>query len=75
MDYVVNQANTIAEKLGDVSEYLSAAERVGVDQVSLLSGVQNEIDKIQLKINSTASTLGSKTQEKSKDIQHVLNIV
>lgn len=75
LDYVVNQANTVTEKLGDLSEYLSAAKRVGVDQDFLLSDFQNGIDKLQLMIHSVASNFGSKTKKKSKDIQHVFNIV
>lgn len=75
LDYVVNQANTTGEKLRDVSEYLSAAKRVGVDQVFLPSDVQTNINNIQSKIDSSATALGSKTQDNSKRIRHLLNSV
>ncbi|KAL5547702.1 hypothetical protein UlMin_002933 [Ulmus minor] len=73
LDYVVHQADITVENLRNVSDYLSAAKRIGVDSVSLPARVQNSIDEIQTKINSSASTLSSTTEKNSKDIQNGLD--
>lgn len=75
LDYVVNQADNISENLSNVSDYLSAAKKVGVDSIFLPSDVLKNIDSIQTKINSSASTLSKTTSDNSKNIQDVLNSV
>ncbi|XP_030954701.1 uncharacterized protein LOC115977154 [Quercus lobata] len=75
LNYVVNQADTIAENLNNVSDYLSAAKKVGVDSIFLPSDVVKNIDSIETKINSSASTLSKTTSDNSKNIQDVLNSV
>lgn len=72
---MVKQADTAVEKLRNVSDYLAAAKRVGVDQISLPPNVQNDIDKVETKINSSAITLERKADQNSDKIQHVLNSV
>lgn len=75
LEYIVLQANTTAENLRNVSGYLSAAKQVAVAQVFLPSNVQSDIDQIQNKINSAASTLSDKTTDRSKDIKYVIDSV
>ncbi|CAA3028699.1 uncharacterized protein LOC111389910 [Olea europaea subsp. europaea] len=75
LEYVVHQANTASDKLRNVSELLSAAKKVGVDQVFLPSNVQSDIDRIQTKINSSASTLATRTEDNSKDIKNIIESV
>ncbi|KAG8381726.1 hypothetical protein BUALT_Bualt05G0002600 [Buddleja alternifolia] len=75
LEYVVHQADVTSENLRNVSEYLSAAKQINVDQVSLSSNVQTDIDQIQAKISSSASTLADKTQDNSKDIKHLIESV
>ncbi|KAM4133299.1 hypothetical protein ACJW30_01G318100 [Castanea mollissima] len=75
LNYVVNQADTIADNLSNVSDYLSAAKKVGVDSIFLPSDVLKNIDNIETKINSSASTLSKTTSDNSKNIQDVLNSV
>ena len=75
MEYVVNQSDTTVEKLRNVSEYLAAAKQVGVDQVFLPSNVQTDIDRIESKINSSASTLAVRTADNSGDIKYLLDSV
>ncbi|KAG9147007.1 hypothetical protein Leryth_005267 [Lithospermum erythrorhizon] len=75
LDYVVDQANKTAENLKDVSEYLAAAKRIGVDQVFLPANVQTDIDEIQTKINSSATTLATRTADNSDDIKHLIDSV
>ncbi|KAB1204659.1 hypothetical protein CJ030_MR8G012731 [Morella rubra] len=71
--YVVYQADFTAEKLRSVSDYLGAAKQIGVDRVFLPSNVQTDIDQIETKINSSASTLADRTVENSDDIQDLLD--
>lgn len=73
LEYVVDQADSTVEKLRNVSEYLGAAKQVGVDQVFLPSNVQTDIDQIETKINSSASTLADRTVENSDDIRDLLD--
>ncbi|KAF8400575.1 hypothetical protein HHK36_013874 [Tetracentron sinense] len=75
LEYVVKQADTTVVNLKNVSDYLVAAKRIGVAQVSLPSNVQANIDNIKMKIHAAASTLSKQTVKNSKDIQDVLDTV
>lgn len=75
LGYVVDQADATAENLQNVSDYLSAAKQIAVDQVLLPSNVQSDIDQIQAKISSSASTLANETQDNSEDIKNVIESV
>ncbi|KAK6119449.1 hypothetical protein DH2020_046802 [Rehmannia glutinosa] len=75
LEYVVQQANTTSESLRNVSEYLSAAKKINVDQVFLPSNVQMKIDQIQNKINSSANMLSSKTEDNSEKIKNLIEKV
>ncbi|KAK7304095.1 hypothetical protein RJT34_15138 [Clitoria ternatea] len=69
LEYVVSQADFTAENLRNVSDYLDAAKKIGVEAVFLPSDVQKDIDDVKTKINSSATTLSSKTKDNSKKIQ------
>lgn len=73
LNYVVHQADVTVENLRNVSDYLAAAKRIGVDAVFLPEEVQNKIDQIQTKINSSAMTLSKTTQDNSMQIQDGLD--
>lgn len=75
LEYVVNQADTTVDKLRTVSTYLAAAKLIAVDQVFLPSNVQTDIDQIETKINSSASTLADRTMDNSDDIKDLLDSV
>ncbi|XP_057968300.1 uncharacterized protein LOC131157883 [Malania oleifera] len=75
LDYVVHKASTTVDNLRSVSGYLSAAKKVGVDQVTLADNIQSNIDNIQKKINTSANTLSERTKKNSRDIQQVLDDV
>ncbi|XAR69409.1 hypothetical protein NMG60_11000974 [Bertholletia excelsa] len=75
LKYVVNQSDTTSAKLRNVSEYLGAAKKIGVDAVFLPSNVQSDIDKIETKINSSASLLTAKTKDNAKKIRDLLDSV
>ncbi|XP_047964674.1 uncharacterized protein LOC125209108 [Salvia hispanica] len=75
LEYVVYQADTTSESLKNVSGYLAAAKQINVDQVSLPPNVIGDIDSIQTKINSSASTLSTKTEDNSQKIKDLIQSV
>lgn len=58
-----------------VSDQLSAAKSIGVDQILLPPTVQNSIDGVDKKINSSATKLEEETEKNSNDIQQILDAV
>lgn len=75
LKYVVNQADNTVENLTIVSDYLSAAKGVGVDQIFLPASIHNSINKVDSMINAAATTLRKETDENSDEIQKVLDTV
>ncbi|XP_020535333.2 uncharacterized protein LOC105635043 [Jatropha curcas] len=75
LNYVVNQADNTVQNLTTVSEYLSAAKGVGVDQFFLPPKIQNSISKVDKLINASATTLQTETDKNSDEIQKVLDSV
>lgn len=75
LDYVVSQADFTVGELRNVSDYLSQAKQLGVDQVFLPANVQTDIDQIQIKINSSASNVADKTAENADDMKDLLDSV
>ena len=69
LEYVVSQADFTAENLRNVSDYLDAAKKIGVDAVFLPSDVQKQIEDVQSKIRTAASDLSNKTADNSKKIK------
>lgn len=69
----MSQADFTAENLRNVSHYLDAAQKIGVDAVFLPGDVQKNIDEVQTKINSSAAELSSKTKENSETIKDVID--
>lgn len=68
LNYVVSQADTTVESLRNLSGYLGAAKRIGVDSVFLPSDVQSNIDTTITKLNSAATKLSNTTEKNSKRI-------
>nr|XP_043606201.1 uncharacterized protein LOC122578328 [Erigeron canadensis] len=75
LEYVVDQANTTAEKLRSLSDDLAAAKKIGVAQVFLPVQVQSDIDEIQVKLNTSSYALSDRTEDNKEDIHRVLNAV
>ncbi|XP_050234576.1 uncharacterized protein LOC126682855 [Mercurialis annua] len=75
LKFVVHQADNTVDNLTIVSENLSAAKGVGIDQFSLPSRVQNSINKVNDMINSSATTLRKTTDENSDQIQKAFDAV
>lgn len=73
LKYVVNQADTTVENLRNLSGYLGAAKRIGVDAIFLPADVQSNIDTTLTKINSAATQLSDTTEKNSKRIDDGLD--
>lgn len=69
------QANFTVENLNNVSRYLDEAKNIGVGQLRLPENLQNKINDIQTKMNTASNMLDDKTQENSRRIRHVLDLV
>ncbi|KAL0342144.1 UNVERIFIED_CONTAM: hypothetical protein Scaly_1877000 [Sesamum calycinum] len=75
LDYVLGQADSTVSNLKNVSNYLTAAKKVGVDQVFLPQDVQNNIDKVNNMIVSASDALESATNQNKDDIFRYLDAV
>ncbi|XP_077243963.1 uncharacterized protein LOC143884341 isoform X1 [Tasmannia lanceolata] len=75
LSFVVNQSDFTVEILRNVTEFLSVAKTINVDQVLLPSDIKSEIDKLNVDLISAANTLTEKTSENSLKIRKALNAV
>ncbi|XP_042502415.1 uncharacterized protein LOC122079771 [Macadamia integrifolia] len=75
LKYVVNQSDYTVQTLRNVTDFLSIAETINVDEVFLPSNVKDEIDKLNVDLNTAANTLTEKTSENSGKIRKVFNAV
>lgn len=75
LSYILSQTNETVESLRNVSDYLAAAKRIGVDSVTLPVDVQKNIDTIQTKINSSANSLSDAVDDNSGNIDNFLDKV
>ncbi|BFG40245.1 hypothetical protein CerSpe_265190 [Prunus speciosa] len=75
LSYVVDQADTTAENLRNVSDYLSAAKKIGLDAIVLPADIQKSMDDIMGTIKNVANTLSDTTEKNSKRIQDGLDII
>ncbi|KAF8390027.1 hypothetical protein HHK36_024548 [Tetracentron sinense] len=75
MNYVVNQSDYTVQTLRNVTEFLSLAKTINVAEVFLPSNVKDEIDKLNMDLDTAAHTLTDKTSENSGKIRKVLNAV
>ncbi|CAN6446057.1 unnamed protein product [Victoria cruziana] len=75
LHFVVNQSDFTVQNLRNVSEYLSLAKTINVEQVNLPSDDQREIDKLNNELSSSADMLDEKTAENSIKVQKARNAV
>ncbi|KAJ7954195.1 putative Transmembrane protein [Quillaja saponaria] len=75
LNYVVNQSDYSVETLRNVTAYLSLAKTINVAQFFLPSDVMDDIDKLNVDLNTAADTLNEKTNENSVKIKRVFNAV
>ncbi|XP_026402892.1 uncharacterized protein LOC113298379 [Papaver somniferum] len=75
MTYVVIQSDYVVQTLRNVTQYLSTAKNIKVDQLFLPSEVKDEIDKLNMDLSAAANTLAEKTSENSGRIKKLFNAV
>uniref|UniRef100_A0A0E0K6E0 Uncharacterized protein n=1 Tax=Oryza punctata TaxID=4537 RepID=A0A0E0K6E0_ORYPU len=75
LNFVVSQANFTVENLNNLSDSLSAAKKIDIGRSFLPNDVQNQINDIQGKLNSSATELATRTTDNSDKIQKLLNQV
>ncbi|XP_020251729.1 uncharacterized protein LOC109829067 [Asparagus officinalis] len=75
LSFVVNQSDFTVQILRNVTDFLSFAKTINVEEVYLPSDVQNEIDKLNIDLNNAANTLSDKTNESSEKIRSVIDTV
>ncbi|KZV48875.1 hypothetical protein F511_16682, partial [Dorcoceras hygrometricum] len=73
LNYVVNQSQYTVQTLRNVTEYLSLAKTVSVAQIFLPSDVKDDIDRLNVELNSAADTLEQKTNKNSGKVRKVFN--
>lgn len=71
----MNQSDYTEQILRNVTEYLSLAKTINVAQVFLPTDVMDDIDKLNVDLNTAADTLKEKTSENSVKIKKVFNVV
>ncbi|KAK1268284.1 hypothetical protein QJS04_geneDACA024878 [Acorus gramineus] len=73
LNYVVNQSDFAVQILKNVTEYLSIAKTINVDQVDIPLDAKNKIDKLNVDLNNAASMLSEKTNDNSNKIRSVFD--
>ena len=73
VDYIVGQGNLTVDSLRNFSGSLAAAKNIGVDQVFLPVQVQQKIDVIEDKLNSSANEFSTRALENSKKLKQVMD--
>uniref|UniRef100_A0A0D9WA93 Uncharacterized protein n=1 Tax=Leersia perrieri TaxID=77586 RepID=A0A0D9WA93_9ORYZ len=73
VDYVVGQGNLTVDNLRNFSGCLAAAKNIGVDQIFLPVDVQQKIDVIEEKLNSSANIFSARALENSNKIKTVVD--
>ncbi|TKY54765.1 hypothetical protein E2542_SST19177 [Spatholobus suberectus] len=72
LDYVVNQAQFIAENLTNVSSYFDSAKQL-VSGIPLPLDLGTDIDDVKRKIITAADSLSKKTKDNSKMIHRLID--
>ncbi|KAH1198939.1 hypothetical protein GmHk_18G052408 [Glycine max] len=75
LHYVVNQSDYTVQTLRNVTEYLALAKTIAVAEMFLPSNIMDDIDKLNVDLNSAANTLSEQTKENSFKIRKVFNAV
>ncbi|KAI5401269.1 uncharacterized protein LOC127093973 [Lathyrus oleraceus] len=75
LHFFVNQSDYAVQTLRNVTEYLSLAKTINVNQIILPSDILDDIDKLNVDLNTAADTLSEKTHENSVKIRRVFNYV
>ncbi|XP_020581204.1 uncharacterized protein LOC110025213 isoform X2 [Phalaenopsis equestris] len=75
LSFVVQQSDFIVQILRNVTDYLSLAKTISVDEFYISSDAQNEINKLDVDLRSAAHIISEKTTENSEKIRRAVNYV
>ncbi|XP_020672309.1 uncharacterized protein LOC110092209 isoform X2 [Dendrobium catenatum] len=73
LTFVVQQSDFIVQILRNVTDYLSLAKTISVDEFYISSDVQNRINKLDVDLRSAAFIILEKTTENSEKITRAMN--
>ncbi|KAJ1273117.1 hypothetical protein BS78_06G256000 [Paspalum vaginatum] len=73
IDYVVGQGNLTVDNLRNFAGSLAAAKNITIDQIFLPADVQQKIDVVEDKLNSSANEFSTRALENSRKIKKVVN--
>ncbi|XP_066346179.1 uncharacterized protein [Miscanthus floridulus] len=73
VNYVFGQGNLTVDHLRNFAGSLAAAKNITIDQIFLPADVQQKIDIVEEKLNSSANIFSTRMQENSRKIKRVLN--
>ncbi|WOK98662.1 hypothetical protein Cni_G07374 [Canna indica] len=73
LGFVVNQSEFTVEVLRNVTDFLSLAKTISVDQLYLPLDVQNKVDKLNVDLNDAANTLSGETTKSSGKVKRVFD--
>ncbi|KAF8651349.1 hypothetical protein HU200_063605 [Digitaria exilis] len=73
VDYVFGQGNLTVNNLRNFAGSLAAAKNITVDQIFLPADVQQKIDIVEEKLNSSANEFSTRAMDNSRKIKNVVN--
>ncbi|XP_042443750.1 uncharacterized protein LOC122028872 [Zingiber officinale] len=73
LNFVVNQSDFTVDIIRNVTDFLSLAKSISVDQLYLPYDVQNKIGKLNVDLNDAANTLSGETAESSAKVRRVFD--
>ncbi|KAI3963603.1 hypothetical protein MKW92_038165 [Papaver armeniacum] len=73
--FILEKGDVVVNNLRNISEYLDSAQNITIDRVFLPSDMQTKIDDIQTKLNSSANSLATRTDNNKDKIQDALDTV
>lgn len=73
LNFVVNQSDFTVDIIRNVTDFLSLAKSISVDQLYLPHDVQNKIGKLNVDLNDAANTLSGETAESSAKVRQVFD--
>ncbi|KAI3951634.1 hypothetical protein MKW92_048628 [Papaver armeniacum] len=74
-EYILEKGDVVVNNLRNISAYLDSAQNITIDRVFLPSDMQTKIDDIQTKLNSSANSLATRTDNNKDKIQDALDTV
>uniref|UniRef100_A0ACD5UWK2 Uncharacterized protein n=1 Tax=Avena sativa TaxID=4498 RepID=A0ACD5UWK2_AVESA len=73
VDYIVGQGNLTVDNLRNFAGCLAAAKNIGVDNIFLPDDVQQKIDMVEEKLNSSANEFSARIMQNSNKIKGVVD--